>query len=306
MEVLQTGRSNGHVWEQSVLARATRQDLLVGFGGSGPLLHPHQFVVIHDATIFRHPEAFGRGYRALHKLLGFALTRTARVATVSEFSRRELSAVFRVPAEGIAVIHNAPDHFAETVPDGSIVDRLGLDDRGFFVLVGTLKPNKNVDFAIRAFQESALPGQKLVIVGGIHSHVFKGGSIAEADNIIFAGRLSDAEVAGLERQAIAFVFPSLYEGFGIPPLEAMTQECPVLAADIPAVREACGDAALYFDPRDRESLKQAMQLILAQPERRATLVAAGHANLAHFSWEKSTQALLAILAEMCPERLAKA
>lgn len=292
------GHGSGHLWEQTTLARATRRDILVGFGGSGPLLHPRQLVVIHDATIFRHPEAFSRGYRALHTLLGFALTRSARIATVSQFSRGELSAIFRVPAAGIAVIHNAPDHFAETEPDTSIVSRLGLRDQGFFVLVGTLKPNKNVDFAIRAFREAALPGQKLVIVGGIHSHVFKGGGIAEADDLIFAGKLSDAEIAGLERQATAFVFPSLYEGFGIPPLEAMTQGCPVLAADIPAVREACGDAALYFDPRDGASLRRALQSILSEPARRAALVAAGKTNLARFSWDGSAQALLAILAGM--------
>jgi glycosyltransferase involved in cell wall biosynthesis len=292
------GRGTGHLWEQTTLSRVARSDILVGFGGSGPLLHPRQLVVIHDVTIFRHPEAFSRGYRALHKLLGFVLTRRARVATVSEFSRRELGAVFRVPSEGIAVIHNAPDHFAATAPDPSIVARLGLAERGFFVLVGTLKPNKNVDFAVRAFRESALPGQKLVIVGGIHGHVFKGGGIAEADDLIFAGRLSDAEIAGLERRASAFLFPSLYEGFGIPPLEAMTQGCPVLAADIPAVREACGEAALYFDPRDGESLKRAMRSLLAEPERREALVAAGHANLARFSWGRSAASLLAILAEM--------
>lgn len=292
------GRGAGHLWEQTTLARATRGDILVGFGGSGPLLHPRQLVVIHDVTIFRHPEAFGRGYRALHKLLGFVLTRRAQVATVSQFSRRELGAVFGVPSEGIAVIYNAPDHFAATVPDPSIMARLGLAERGFFVLVGTLKPNKNVDFAVRAFRESALPGQKLVIVGGIHGHVFKGGGIAEADDLIFAGRLSDAEVAGLERHATAFVFPSLYEGFGIPPLEAMTQDCPVLAADIPAVREACGEATLYFDPRSGESLKGAMRAILAEPGQREALVTAGHANLARFSWEKSAESLLSILAGM--------
>ena len=93
------GRGAGHLWEQTTLARATRGDILVGFGGSGPLLHPRQLVVIHDVTIFRHPEAFGRGYRALHKLLGFVLTRRAQVATVSQFSRRELGAVFGVPSE---------------------------------------------------------------------------------------------------------------------------------------------------------------------------------------------------------------
>lgn len=292
------GGGSGHLWEQTALAWHCRGDLLVGFGGSGPLLHRDQLTVIHDATIIRHPGSFSRAYRLFHGLLGFVLTRSATIATVSHFSRRELGEIFRVDPEGISVVHNATDHFAGLVPDETVMDRLKLVGGDYFLLVGTLKPNKNIAFAIRAFEALAAPRQKLVIVGGIHSRVFKGGDYGTGDNLVFAGRLSDAEIAALERHATAFVFPSLYEGFGIPPLEAMSQGCPVLASDIPPVREACGEAALYFDPVEPQKLVRAMQAVLDEPARRDRLIADGYDNAKRFSWAGSADSLLAIVARM--------
>lgn len=294
------GGGSGHLWEQTALAWATRRDRLIGFGGSGPLIHPHQLTVIHDATIFRHPGSFSRSYRLFHGLLGAVLTRTATIATVSHFSRGELGAVFRVDPEGISVVYNATDHFADLMPDETILSRLDIGGGDYFLLVGTLKPNKNIAFAIRAFEALAAAGQKLVIVGGVHGRVFKGGDYGTGENLVFAGRLSDAEIMALERHATAFVFPSLYEGFGIPPLEAMSQGCPVLASDIAPVREACGKAALYFDPLMSDTLVAAMRAILYEPGRRAALIAAGHRNAQRFSWAASAQALLAIIAAMKP------
>ncbi|WP_306228170.1 glycosyltransferase family 4 protein [Bosea beijingensis] len=297
------GPFSGHLWEQTALARRAAGDILVGFGGSGPLLHRRQLVVIHDVTIFRHPEAFSRAYRATHKLLGFGLTRTARIATVSRFSRGELGTIFGVAPEKVPVIYNATDHFSGLVPDESVLQRLGLEGTNFFFMLGTLKPNKNIDFAIRAFDALGDHGWKLVIAGGLDkSGVFKADAPASAENLVFPGRLTDAEIVALERRARAFVFPSLYEGFGIPPLEAMTQGCPVLAADIPAVREACGEAALYFDPRDRDSLEAALRQIMDADGAALGLPEKGHANLARFSWDKSAETLLATLSEMAAPR----
>lgn len=291
------GGGAGHLWEQTALAWRTRGDLLLGFGGSGPLLKRRQLTVIHDATIFRHPGSFSRSYRLLHGLLGCVLTRMATIATVSHFSRRELGEIFRVDPAGISVVYNATDHFAGLVPDETVLDRLQLAGGDYFLLVGTLKPNKNIAFAIRAFEALAAPGQKLVIVGSIQSRVFKGGDYGTGEHLVFAGRLSDAEIAALERRATAFVFPSLYEGFGIPPLEAMSQGCPVLASDIPPVREACGEAALYFDPMQPQTLVQAMRTVLDEPRTRDRLIADGYENAKRFSWAGSADALLTVIAK---------
>lgn len=289
------GSGPGHLWEQGPLFWRSRRDTLIGFGGSGPVLHGDQVVVIHDVTLFRHPASFGRGYRMFHGALGHLLTRRAKIGTVSNFSRKELAEVFRVPSAGIDVIYNATDHFAGLQPDDGVIARLGLADTPFFLLVGTLKPNKNVEFAVRAFE--ALGGDhKLVVVGGTDPSVFRDIAPTSKGNLIFPGRLTDEEIAALQHRAVAFVFPSLYEGFGIPPLEAMTQGCPVLAADIPPVREACGDAVRYFDPLKTEALVEAMRTISTDAPLRRELTQAGHDNAKRFSWDGSAVVLLNMLA----------
>lgn len=290
------GSGPGHVWEQGALYWRARRDTLIGFGGSGPVLHGDQVVVIHDVTLFRHPASFGRGYRLFHGALGFILARRAKLGTVSNFSRQELADVFRVPAAGIDVIYNATDHFARLQPDEGVIQRLGLADTPFFLLVGTLKPNKNVEFAVRAFEALGAGDHKLVVVGGTDPTVFRDIAPTSKGNLIFPGRLTDDEIAGLQRRAVAFVFPSLYEGFGIPPLEAMTQGCPVLAADIPPVREACGDAVCYFDPLKTEALVDAMRTISADEAVRRDLRRSGFDNAKRFSWDGSAVVLLNMLA----------
>lgn len=289
------GGGPGHLWEQTALLRQAAGGRLVGFGGSGPVLHRRQAVIIHDVTIFRHPQSFKRSYRLLHGALGFALTRTARIGTVSDFSRQEIASIFRVPADGIDVVYNAVDHFARIQPDESVIERLGLSPSGFFLLVGTMKPNKNLEFAIRAFEALGDSAQKLVVVGGSAPTVFKSAGAVSTSNILYPGRLTDAEIVALERHATAFVFPSLYEGFGIPPLEAMTQDCPVLAADIPAVREASGTAALYFDPTRQDELTSAMRRIASDVPLREELRVKGRENITRFSWDKSATRILEML-----------
>ncbi len=295
IEIDSFGSAPGHLWEQTSLLSRARGSCLIGFGGSGPLLHRRQAIVIHDVTIFRHPQSFKRSYRLLHGALGTVLTRTAKIGTVSEFSRQELSSVFRVPSAGIDVVYNAVDHFAAIEPDDTVMQRLGLKTKSFFLLVGTMKPNKNLAFAIRAFETLKTEDQKLVVVGGSAPTVFKSDNQQSVGSLLFPGRLSDAEIVALERHATAFIFPSLYEGFGIPPLEAMTQGCPVLAADIPAVREASGDAALYFDPLRQDELVSAMRRIATDEALRQDLRRRGHENVARFSWDDSADRVLSIL-----------
>ena len=284
---------SGHVWEQTVLAHAARRGALLSLGGSGPVLHPRQTVVIHDAAVFRHPEHFRPGYALAHRLLGRALARRATLATVSRFSRAELSAVLGTPADAIAIAPNGADHFARLTPDLDAAARLGLDRRPFFVALGNLAPNKNIPTMIRALTRIADPDVRLVLVGGQDAKVF---SRLHADDprIIFAGRLDDAAVAGLLRQARALIFPSLYEGFGIPPLEAFAQGCPVLASNIPAVHEVCGPAALYFAPHDDAALAALMMASLdlpADPQWRAI----ARQRVAAYSWDASAAVLDALV-----------
>lgn len=279
----------GHLWEQTALAWAARHGRLLSLGGSGPVLHPRHVVVIHDAAVFRHPEHFRRGYAAFHRTLGQLLARRARLATVSDFSRRELAAVLNLSPSGITVAPNSADHLHDVTPDPAVIDSLDLTDRPYFVALGNLTPNKNLAVAIRALARLNDPSIRLVLIGARPPAIFDQPAIQTDPRLIFAGWRSDAEIAALLDGAHGLIFPSLYEGFGIPPLEAFVHGCPVIASDIVATREVCADAALYFDPHDDATLADHMTRLLTEtdPARRD----AGLSRSALYSWSRSAEIL---------------
>ncbi|WP_315833628.1 glycosyltransferase family 1 protein [Bradyrhizobium prioriisuperbiae] len=295
IESVKIGRRSGHAWDQIDLAQHARNGHLISLANSGPVFHPRHLVVIHDAQVFQRPEFFSWTYLTAHRSLGYLLARTATIATVSDFSRHELASVLRLTPTSIPVFSNSAEHFAATVPDLSVIERLKLRPYNFFLSVGSMTRNKNIALAVQAAKQLNRPDMPLVVVGGGNNKVFQGESTSADDSVIMAGRLTDEEIAALYSRAAAFVFPSLYEGFGVPPLEAMTFGCPVIATTADAVRETCGDAASYFDPHNADALRQRMmERIVAgrisDDERRRQ-----QARLTTFSWRRSASAMLQFL-----------
>ncbi|MBC1182570.1 glycosyltransferase family 4 protein [Brevundimonas sp. WCHBH090558] len=282
------GRAGGHLWEQTALAWTARHGRLLSLGGSGPVLHRRQIVVIHDAAVFRHPEHFRTGYAAFHRALNRILARRARLATISDFSRRELASVLNLSPDSVAVAPNSADHLLNITPDPAVIERLGLTTRPYYVALGNLTPNKNLAGAIRALSRLADPAVRLVIIGD-RPAVFDRSAFPADPRLIFTGRRSDAEIAALLGGAQGLVFPSLYEGFGIPPLEAMTLGCPVIASDIPATREVCADAALYFDPADDAALAAHMADLLSRPD--VARPDAGLRRADRYAWSRSAEVI---------------
>jgi len=297
IEIRKVGKRSGHIWDQIDLARAAAGARLVSLANSGPVLHSDQIVVIHDAQVFRRPDFFSSTYLAVHRTLDRLLARTATIATVSQFSRHELAAVLGLSPASIPVFPNSAEHFAATMPDFAVIDRLGLIPHRFFLSVGSMTKNKNISLAIDAAKRLGRPDVPLVVVGGDNSKVFQDSSTASEPGVIMAGRLTDREIAALYARAMAFVFPSLYEGFGVPPLEAMIFGCPVIASTADAVRETCGDAAAYFNPLDAEDLRQRMLERVAAGEISDKERGKQAERIAAFSWRKSAEQLLQFLAE---------
>jgi glycosyltransferase involved in cell wall biosynthesis len=256
------------------------------------VVHRSQIVVIHDAQVFRQPDFFSRSYRTLHRTLGHLLARRASIATVSDFSRRELADALRLTPADIPVFSNSAEHFAATVPDFGVIERLGLVPYRFFLSVGSMTKNKNISLAIQAARQLGRPDIPLVVVGGDNNKVFSGGSTAADAGVVPAGRLTDHEIAALYSRATAFVFPSLYEGFGVPPLEAMLFGCPVIASTADAVRETCGDAAAYFDPLNAGELRQRMLERIESGTVSSDELRRQQLRLASYSWSKSANELL--------------
>lgn len=296
------GFGAGHLWEQGWLAWRTRKGALLSLCNSGPVLHRAQAVVIHDAAVYRHPELFGANYGRLHRTLGRVLARTAKLGTVSRFSRDELASLMNTSADAILVAPNGAGHLIGGPEDPDILDKLALRDTPYFLCVGNLTRNKNVALAIDALSrlprgEDGSGRVKLVICGQANASVFGGVSIPAHDDVIFAGRVSDEALRTLMHRAVALVFPSRYEGFGLPPLEAFAQQCPVIASSIPAVQEVCGDAAAYFDPDDAETLARHMAEYLAPDFDRQDAIRRGSARLDLFRWEKTAADLLRYVTE---------
>ena len=285
----------GHLWEQWALWRFARGAYLVNFNYSGPLLKRRQLVTVHDATVKAMPEAFTPAYRRVHNLMVAVLGRTAdSLMTVSEFSRDELRRWFRLRRDDILVGREGGEHAVKVTDDEAVLARHGLRSGGYLLGVGSVKPNKN--FGILGQAMRLLPAFPLAVavVGARDIGIFQGESVQEA-TFQFLGFASDEELSALYRHAAWFIFPSLYEGFGLPAVEAMAHDCPVLAARAASIPEVCGDAALYFDPHDAGSLARCLTLAMADPECRRTLVQAGRARLARYHWRANAQLLLAHL-----------
>lgn len=287
-----------HLWEQCVLPVVARSGLLLNLAGTGPYRVRRQAVLLHDAAVFDLPQAYTPAFVRWYRGLFARQVRSARpLCVVSDFSRERLGACLQVPRERWQVIQPGAEHLDRVTPDDRILERLNLVGRPFFLAVGSVNPGKNLAALLRAYATVPVPRPALVLVGGGNARVFASETDGGGDpaGVLRAGRLDDAALKALYRQALALLFPSLYEGFGLPPLEAMSQGCPVVAAQAASLPEVCGEAALYVDPRSEASMAAAMRRIAEDADLRQQLREAGLARAACFTWEAAAARLAAAL-----------
>ncbi len=288
-ELVRVGRRQGHAWEQLELPRAAGQAPLLNLCNTAPALRQQQMLVVHDAATMANPANYSLAFRSWYRLmLGTALKRSRVVATVSAFSAGELSRYFGRAVRDIEVIPESGEHILREAADASVLQRLGLVGRPFVLAVGSQSPNKNFGAVLAAMAQigtgaGAVP---LVAVGGSNAKVFAQ-STDTGPGIVRTGYVTDAQLRALYEAASCFVFPSFYEGFGLPPLEAMTCACPVVVSRCASMPEVCGDAALYCDPHDPTTLATELRRVLGSESLRTELSAAGAARAAQFTWARA-------------------
>jgi glycosyltransferase involved in cell wall biosynthesis len=250
--------------------------------------------MLHDAAVFDHPEAYTRRFVSWYRWLFRHLARHALVLlTVSDFSRERLAWHLRVSRSRFTLVPNGGDHLDAIEPDLNVLDRHGLRGKRYLLAVGSDNPTKNHAALLAAFarlqQDSEL---LLAIVGGRNDAVFAGAPRIEPPGVVRTGALGDAQLKAMYMHALALVFPSLYEGFGLPPLEAMSCGCVVAAARATSLPEVCGSAALYFDPNDVDDMISSLQRLCADGALRQTLRVAGARHVAAYTWAASAEELL--------------
>ena len=287
------------LWEQCMLPWAARDGVLLNLAGAAPALARRQVCMLHDAAVFDHPEAYTRRFTLWYRWLFRRVARRAlALLTVSDFSRLRLALHLRVDASRFALVPNGADHLDAVQADDGVLDRHGLRGQRYLLAVGSDNPTKNHAALLAAFARLGdEPGLRLVMVGGGNAAVFAGHGQAGAGpaNVLRIGALGDAALKTLYANALGLVFPSLYEGFGLPPLEAMACGCPVAAARAASLPEVCGEAALYFDPHDVDDIAAALRRLCGDADLRARLRAAGARQAARFTWAASAAALCAAL-----------
>jgi glycosyltransferase involved in cell wall biosynthesis len=279
-----------------------------------PATRCRSVVTIHDCIHLMFPQYLPNraAYVYARASMWSAARQAHRILTVSEASKRDIVHFFNVPPEKVVVAYNAiEERFAVTPSEEAIArvrERYQLDHQ-FILYVGNIKPHKNLVRLIEAFDQLRRRGfdhLKLLIIGdeisklpalrrAVHSHKLH-------KQVRFLGYLQDETLAILYRLASLFVFPSLYEGFGLPPLEAMASGTPVVTSNVSSMPEVTGDAAVLIDPYNVDSIVDGMAKVLSDPALSAELRAKGIARAREFSWARSVRRTQEVYQEVCASR----
>ncbi|WFB36649.1 glycosyltransferase family 1 protein [Kiritimatiellota bacterium B12222] len=257
---------------------------------------PKAVVNIHDCCFIKCPETMEPKNRSyLRRRMRATIRRADKILTISETMADEVREAFDLPPDKVKATLLGPPPSMNDLPENQVDQRLktlGVDGP-FLLHVGTMEPRKNHVFLFKIFEALKYFDGKLVLCG------MKGWQVEpileamaannKADRIIHLDYVSDEDLVALYRRAEALIFPSLYEGFGLPPVEAMRQGCPVISSDGGSLAEVVGDGGIVLPLGDIDQWTDAIDSLFSSPDRRARLINAGHKKASHFSWRKCAE-----------------
>jgi glycosyltransferase involved in cell wall biosynthesis len=294
------------IYEQARFHRVLRDvHLLHSFDYGMPYLSRcRNVVMVRDLNYLNFGATFTLSQRCIRRfIVPLSLKLADRVVTISQSAKKEIVERFGLSAERVAVVYNsfcpmtrvASDDARDALRPGAV--------RPFVLAVGTLKLHKNYERLLEAFALLADRGTDLVIVGRDDGRSAllreRAVRLGIGARVSVLGFVEEERLARLYREASVFAFPSLYEGFGMPLLEAMAHRIPVACSDLEVFREVAGSAAAYFDPTDSTDMSRTIGALLADAARRAALVEAGRERLAAFSWEASARRMMEVYDDIC-------
>ena len=294
------GNRTGHLWEQMDLPKYLKKKgspLLLNLCNTAPLFYNNKIVTIHDVGFETFPQTYSKGFLLFYKFLIPRIIKSSKkVITVSEFSKKEIIKFYKTSSDKIDIVFNAAGK--EFTP----MKNKSLENENYFLAVSSLNYRKNLPLVLNAFEDfiKKHSDYKLFIVGGMDTKSFSNLDLDRFKNvkgIEFKGRVSDDELIEYYSNANAFIYPSFYEGFGIPPLEAQCCGCPAIIANSSCLPEIFGESALYCNPNEIQSLVQQMQNII-QPEIREKIVKLGDTNKQKYTWLGSSEKVYDIIKEI--------
>ncbi len=284
------GGFTGNLWEQYSLPVYVLKEkaLCLNLCNMVPVITPH-LAVIHDVSFKVNPRFFSKKFLLWYRLVfAFSIKRMKRIITVSEFSKKEMIKNYGICEDMIKVIPSAWEHFENIEYDESTLRKYELKKQSYYFAMSSLAPNKNFNWIVHAALNN--PQSIFAVSGAVNSKVF--GKEAEhntPDNLKFLGYVSDSEAKTLMRDCKAFLFPTFYEGFGLPPLEAMSTGAKIVISDRSCMREVYENAAYYINPDDANVNLD--ELCSGPQEDREKI-------LKKYSWEYSAKKLLNLLSDI--------
>jgi glycosyltransferase involved in cell wall biosynthesis len=285
------GKNTGFLWEQFDLPLYLKREgnpFLINFVGIGPAFYKNKLLFIYDLAFKHHPEWFSYSFRYVYNILiPISLRNSRHAVTDSNYVKEDIIRNYKINSNKIDVVYAAPS--------SGFINK-NLDKEKFILMVSSIDPRKNMIRTIKAFN-SVDSDYKLIIVGKKNNSFSKINLEDELlnDKITFTGYVDDKELINLYNKAGMFIYPSLLEGFGIPPLEAQTCGCPCIVSNTTSLPEVYLDSVEYCEPYSVESIRKSITLLINNKERRHELVEKGFQNVDRFSWDKSAEEFQKIL-----------
>jgi glycosyltransferase involved in cell wall biosynthesis len=287
-----------------------RPDVFLTLTHYAPRVSPIPTVIsVMDVSFLRFPETFKQNdLYQLKKWTEYSVKKAKKIITISQSSKNDIIKYYKVPAEKIKVVHLGLKEVLsiknEVLSMEDLAGKFNIKNN-YILFVGTLQPRKNIARLIEAY--SLLPGKikeeyQLVIIGKkgwLYEDILKAPEKYKvSERVLFLDYVSDEDLPQFYKNAKVFVLPSLYEGFGLPVLEAMRYDCPVVTSNVSSLPEAGGDAALYFDPTDVGDIKNKIETVLTDDKLREKMIEKGKIHYKKFTWEKAAREVLDTIEEV--------
>ena len=279
IEIKKVGILKGHLWEQLELPYYTwkNKGRLLSLCNTAPIINTG-IITIHDISYKVNPKFYLRKFSIFYSILNKIITKTSvKILTISEFSKKEIMKYYNINSSKIDIVHNAWQHMEKIKEDVKILEKLQLKNKEFYLGVSSINPNKNFKYIIELAK--LYPEKIFVIAGKLNQKVFGGMNLEKLVNLVWIGYVTDEELKALYKNTSGFIYPSFYEGFGIPPLEALACGCKkVYVSNTSCLPEIFENSVIYLNPYVVEKILEDKRKI---NEKNIEKI------LSKYSWEKS-------------------